>query len=115
VAAALFIRNAIRYVGEYPETFVDLDALLRLGAGDCDDVTRAITTLLLRMGYRPEEIRWAVGHDPQPAHIWVQVRTPDGGWLDLDASTWLVEPGTSPTVVRSFERVTYHPCNELLS
>lgn len=107
LAAALFVRGAIRYAREAPESFASLEALVRTRAGDCDCMSRAVAALLLRLGYRA---RWALGWSGRtPVHVWVQAWSGDASrWVDLDASTFRVDPGTDPRAVRPFDRVTYH-------
>jgi transglutaminase-like putative cysteine protease len=106
LALCAFVRNLIRYQTEDPETFTGLEALVWLGAGDCDDVSIALAALLLRCGW---PVRWAVGMvGGRPSHVWVQTREPGPGrgpWVDLDCSTWRVRPGESPMILGELDTV----------
>ena len=104
LALCALVRRLIRYQTEDPETLVGLEALLWLGAGDCDDVSIALAALLLRCGW---PVRWLVGFQgDQGVHVWLQTRVPEDGapWLDCDPSTWRVEPGVSPMVLGELDR-----------
>ena len=107
LAVPLFVRDTIRYAREVPESFAGLEALYQLGAGDCDCMSRAAAAMLIRLGYR---VRWALGWEgAHPTHIWIQAWSDDARqWLDLDPSSWKVEPGQDPQTVRRFDRVTLH-------
>lgn len=105
-ALCAFVRDLIRYQTEDPETFTGLEALVWLGAGDCDDVSIALAALLIRCGW---PVQWAVGMvDGKPSHVWVRTREPGsrgGDWVDLDCSTWRVRPGESPMVLGELDSV----------
>jgi len=102
------VRHLVRYQTEDPETLVGLEALMWLGAGDCDDVAIVLGALLLRCGV---PLRWAVGwQDGRAAHVWVQANAGDG-WIDLDPSTYRVEPGTSPMRLGELDYLTTHDLN----
>ena len=109
LALCAFMRDVVRYQTEDPETFTGLEALIWLGAGDCDDVSIALAALLLRCGW---PVLWAVGFNKRQAtHGWVRTRPPqepDAPWIDLDASTWRVEPGTSPMVLGEHDAARFY-------
>ncbi len=105
LALCEFVREVIRYQTEDPETFVSLDALLWLGAGDCDDMAIALAALLMRAGW---PVRFAVGmRDGAAVHVWVRTREQSDGstWFDLDPSTFRVDAGTSPASLGEFDDV----------
>lgn len=111
LAAAAFVRSLVRYINERPETISTWNALLRLRAGDCDDMSVALVALLLRLGYPPQHIKWAIGwRGPTPDHVWLSVYSPRlRRAIDLDPSTFEVALGSSPAARGRFTRVTLHP------
>ena len=105
-----FLRRAIRYTREHPDTVAPLPWLMAFGAGDCDDVATALVSLLIPLGFPREQIRWAVGERPEIWHLWVKVYSPDAKrWLDLDASSVQLPNGQDPATVGRFTRVTAYP------
>lgn len=79
-----FVRNNIRYVQDIYdiETIAPPNWLLKIGAGDCDDMATLLGSLLTAIGHRARFI--AVAFEPdQFTHVWVQDYLADG-WLDLE-------------------------------
>ena len=111
LAAALFVREWIRYARELPETIANIGALCRIPVGDCDDMVTVLAALLFRLGYAWTHQRFAIGwRDGEAVHVWLEVRG-QRGWIPLDPSTWKIEPGQSPATW--FRRVTHHRLSEL--
>ncbi len=104
-----FVRDWIRYTHESPETFADLANLVLYPAGDCDDMSIALAALLVRMGYPARHVAFRVGYRRgRGVHVWVSVYSPRvSRWIELDPSTWKLEPGQSPAP--RFEHTTTHP------
>jgi len=110
LAACLFVRSWLRYAREMPETFASLEALTRLPVGDCDDMAIALSALCWRLGYLWHQQRFLIGWEGErPVHVWLEVRGARGRWIPLDASTHRIEPGTDPSTIGNFSRVTAYP------
>lgn len=116
LAAARFVRRAIRYVQLHPDSLVEGPALFRLGAGDCADSAPAVAALLLRMSYDPSQVGFVLGtRSNGTGHVWTALRTREHGTLHLDASTRLVHPGvTDPSPIGQFDAVRFYPLSRLL-
>jgi transglutaminase-like putative cysteine protease len=84
-----FVRDSIRYVADVRgvETLRTPDWTLKLRAGDCDDKTLLLGTLLETLGY---EVRFVVtGYTPDPnffEHVYLIVFVDGYGWIALDPS-----------------------------
>lgn len=81
-----YVRDRIRYVRDIRdvETLHTVDAILDIGAGDCDDKAILLAALLLSIGHSPQFI--AVAFQPDKySHVWVRdfIR---GKWIDLEAT-----------------------------
>lgn len=79
-----WVRDHVRYVRDIRgiETVHDPETLLHLMAGDCDDKSILLASLLESIGHRTRFI--AVSYTPgQFSHVWVQdyIR---GQWVDLE-------------------------------
>lgn len=81
-----FVRDRIRYVQDIDdvETIAEPEALLKIGAGDCDDKATLLAALLLSIGHRVRFI--AMAQQPgQYSHVWLQDYL-NGGWIDLETT-----------------------------
>jgi len=90
-----FVRDSIRYVRDVRgvETVQDAEATLRLQAGDCDDKSVLLASMLEALGFRTR-FR-AVGFKPgHYQHVFPEVLF-DGFWLALE-TTEPVSPGWIP-------------------
>lgn len=79
-----YVRDHVRYVRDIRgiETVHDPDTLLSLMAGDCDDKSILLASLLESIGHRTRFV--AISYAPGVfSHVWVQdyIR---GKWLDLE-------------------------------
>lgn len=81
------IVGTIRYRRERDERLRDPDVFLHTGAGDCDDQTLFLATMLAALGHDPlVRIIEADGANGPDYHVYVVDRTPDGHTLALDAT-----------------------------
>lgn len=91
-----FVQNAVRYTLDVDEveTIIAPDVLLRdIKAGDCDDMSLAVATLIESIGGKTRFV--ACGFAPQElSHVFVQARV-GAGWISLDASEAFA-PGWEP-------------------
>lgn len=79
-----YVRDNIRYVRDIRgvETLHDPVTLLKIGAGDCDDKSLLLASLLLSIGHKVRFV--AVAFEPdQFSHVWLQVNC-YGRWIDLE-------------------------------
>jgi transglutaminase-like putative cysteine protease len=79
-----YCRDRIRYVKDIRgvETLHDPVTLLKTGAGDCDDKSILLASMLMSIGHRCRFV--AVSLAPgQFSHVWVQVNI-RGKWIDLE-------------------------------
>lgn len=81
-----FVRDEIRYVGDIEgvETLHDPVTVIRQGAGDCDDKSLLLASLLLAIGHTPRFKAVAFVEDGY-SHVWTQDRI-GGRWLDLETT-----------------------------
>lgn len=107
-AAALlrYVQNAIRYTQDPVdvEHLTAPDILLRdVRAGDCDDMSLLLGTLLQAVGHPVRYV--AVGFDYDPpgelTHVFVQTRI-GNAWLSLDPSEPYAAGWEPPNVARCF-------------
>jgi len=78
------VRDEIRYVQDTNgiELLHDPVTLLEIGAGDCDDKSILLASLLESIGHRTRFV--AVAFEPDRfSHVWVQDYL-DGRWVDLE-------------------------------
>lgn len=95
-----FVRDKIRYVKDIRgvETVQTPDATLQMGAGDCDDKSVLLASLLESIGHPTRFV--AVGFAPDDfAHVYVESRI-GTGWIPME-TTEPVEIGWSPKNVVS--------------
>jgi transglutaminase-like putative cysteine protease len=91
-----FVRDRIRYVGDIRnvETLQTPRRTLEAAAGDCDDKSVLLATLLESINHRTR-FKAAAFHSPGVyEHVWVQTAL-GGGWYDLE-TTKPVPPGWAP-------------------
>ena len=75
-----WLRGNIRYVREHDEVWTRTADLIRMGAGDCDDLATAAAAMLASLGH-------TVGLAYGSGHVWVVVETPDGDVRHVDATS----------------------------
>ena len=95
-----FVRDRIRYVRDIRdvETVQTPDATLAIGAGDCDDKSVLLASLLESIGHPTRFV--AIGFKPDDfAHVYVESRV-GTSWVPLE-TTEPVEIGWSPSGVVS--------------
>lgn len=91
-----FVRDQIRYVKdpEGAEMLHPPEWVLVQGAGDCDDKSILLASLLLSIGHTPRFI--AVAFEPDVfSHVWVQDYL-GGVWVDLETTEPLAFGRTVP-------------------
>ena len=102
LALGEFVRQWIRYVHEWPETFSSLSALMAHPAGDCDDMVIALAALLRRIGIPFGSMFFVVGFRRTGAglvakHVWLCVQSSaTRKWYTLDPSTFRLRMGQDP-------------------
>jgi transglutaminase-like putative cysteine protease len=89
-----YVRDRIRYMSDVVdvETVAEPEQTIRIGAGDCDDKSLLLATMLEVAGHPAGFV--ATGyHEPGAfEHVYVATELPDGTLLPLD-STEHVQPG----------------------
>lgn len=81
-----FVRDGIRYVRDINgvETIAEPDKLLQIGAGDCDDKSVLLASLLESIGYPTRFV--AIGRFPgRFSHVLVEVNV-NGKWVPLETT-----------------------------
>lgn len=95
-----FVRDKIRYLKDINgvETVHTADAVLTLGAGDCDDKSVLLASMLESIGHQTRFV--AVGFQPgRFSHVFVQTKV-GNKWLSLE-TTEPVKPGWEPAKIVS--------------
>lgn len=91
LAIGEWVQQNIYYVHELPERFQDPTETLRLKAGDCDDMTTLIGSLLESIGISSVMVCMKV--NGLWSHIYPAARIPEtGGLLPLDATMRFAVP-----------------------
>ena len=93
-----FVRDRIRYVGDIAgvETLHTPRQILAQRAGDCDDKSLLLATLLESIGHKTRFV--AVGYGATPSHVLVETRV-GSKWIPLE-TTEAVAAGWYPDRVR---------------
>jgi len=73
-------------------------------AGDCDDLSVLIASMLATLGYRVRFVVGRVKGRKSYHHVWPEVRTPAGAWVAMDATL----PHTRPGLVAPNLEQTYN-------
>lgn len=90
-AVHAYLRRHVRYVAEHDEVWTRTMDLLRLGAGDCDDLAGAAAALLASLG-------WTVALAYADGHVWTIGVSPTGDVRHVDATLDIVPAtGAPPT------------------
>lgn len=90
--AAIFecVRNRIRYTRDIigVETLQTPLATLDIGAGDCDDMSTLLATMLASVGYVTRFVAVGFSAPGDYSHVYVEVAIPSlpGAWMALDAT-----------------------------
>jgi len=109
-----YVRDHIEFRGEHGETLQSPEATLRLGAGDCDDQSMLLATLLQLNGHDTRFRTVALHSSPDEfSHVYVEVRDRQTGqWLPVDTTIQTAYPGWQPDdVARSQTYGTMRPPN----
>lgn len=97
-----YVQSRIRYVHDIAgiETLQTPPVTIDLEAGDCDDMSTLLATLLATIGYRARFV--AIGYQSAGSyqHVYVEALAPDGRWIPLDATVqrpfgWAPRPPVS--------------------
>ena len=88
VALFEFVRDHIRYTGDVldTETLTTPDKTLALRAGDCDDKSVLLATLLESVGFNTRFILAGYSTPDMFEHVYVSVMLSDGSLIALDPS-----------------------------
>lgn len=83
-----FVRDHVRYINDVNgvETVTSPDKTLALRAGDCDDKSVLLATLLESIGYITRFIVTGYSEPGVYEHVYVSVMLPDGSFLPLDST-----------------------------
>lgn len=109
-----FVADNIEFRGEYSETLQSPEATLRLGAGDCDDQSTLIASLLASLGFETRFNTVAMRDDPEEfSHVFAEVLDKQTRqWIPLDTTVQGSYPGWRPdNVARSQTYGTMGPAN----
>jgi len=101
-----FVRDVIRYVNDVngTETLRTPDKTLALKAGDCDDKTLLLGSMLESIGY---QVKFAVAGYNEPdvyEHIYIKTLVPGYGWIALDPSEKVPPGWEAPDPVAYYEQ-----------
>jgi len=86
-----FVSTKIRYISDkrlhgLPEYWQFPEETLRYGAGDCEDSSFLLASILLALGFPKDDVRVALGAYEGAGHAWVEVK--DGGvWYLLESTS----------------------------
>jgi hypothetical protein len=103
-ASAIYewVKRNIRYTKDpvTKEKLYPPQELLKIKAGDCDDISMLLGALLLALGYRARLITISANaEDPAEfSHVYVEAEVPPGSgyWLPMDAARLDSQFGTEP-------------------
>lgn len=102
---ALFnwVKQTLKFRGEYGETLQTPIVTLQLGAGDCDDYSTLLASLLESIGHETQFKVIAINGSRQFSHVYIQVRDKaTGQWIPLDATVDQATPGwEAPNISRA--------------
>ena len=97
-----WVKQNIRFSGEFKETLQTPYVTLQLATGDCDDFSTLVAALLLTLGY---QVRFkTVGVDgPDFSHVYVEVKLKrQNQWVPLDTTVASATVGWEPpNIVRA--------------
>jgi Transglutaminase-like superfamily len=97
-----WVKRNIEFRGEHAETLQSPVVTLQLAAGDCDDHSTLIASMLSSLGYRTSFKTVATNpDDPQFSHVYVIVkdkRTP-GRWIAIDSTVGQSYAGWEPPMI----------------
>lgn len=102
-----YVRDSIRYINDVTdvETVQTPDKTLELAAGDCDDKSVLLASMLESVGHPTRFV--AIGFEPGVfSHVYVETKI-GSQWIPLE-TTENVEAGWSPDPQVVLERMYYH-------
>jgi hypothetical protein len=76
--------------------------LLKIRAGDCDDISMLLGTLLMAVGYPARLVTVAASRDPEQfTHVYVEGEVPagSGNWIPMDPARYDSQFGVAPPMV----------------
>jgi transglutaminase-like putative cysteine protease len=92
-----WVKQQIKFRGEYQETVQAPEVTLKFRAGDCDCISTLIAALLGSIGYKIEFKTVAVRGSRDYSHVYVRVMDPNTGrWTALDTTVPQATPGWEP-------------------
>lgn len=109
-----YVTENIEFRGEHGETLQSPEATLNLCAGDCDDQSTLIASLLASLGFETRFRTLAMLEDPgEYSHVYAEVRDKQTGqWIPFDTTVQGSYPGWTPDgVARSQSYGTMAPAN----
>lgn len=96
-AVYAWVKQTIRFRGEWDETVQAPEVTLKFGAGDCDDHSVLMCALLGSIGYRCRFKTVAVRGEQQFTHVYAEALDPaTGQWTALDTTVQQAYPGWEP-------------------
>lgn len=92
-----WVKQNIKFRGEFEETIQTPEVTLRFRAGDCDDHATLLSALLGSIGYKTEFKTVAVRGGRDFIHVYCQVLDrKTGRWIALDTTVAQAYPGWQP-------------------
>lgn len=91
-----WVKQNIRFRGEWDETIQAPEVTLKFGAGDCDDHSVLLCALLGSIGYRCRFKTVAVRGERDFTHVYAEALDPASGWTALDTTVDQAYPGWEP-------------------
>jgi transglutaminase-like putative cysteine protease len=92
-----WVKQNIRFRGEWDETIQAPEVTLKFGAGDCDDHSVLVCALLGALGYRCRFKTVAVRGEQEFTHVYAEALNPGAGqWIALDTTVDQAYPGWEP-------------------
>jgi transglutaminase-like putative cysteine protease len=93
-----WVKDHIEFRGESGEYLQSPEATIRLGAGDCDDQSTLVATLLRSLGYQVDFRTVAMrGSEEEYSHVYAVVQDKGTGqWIPVDTTVERAYPGWEP-------------------
>jgi transglutaminase-like putative cysteine protease len=94
----IWVKDHIEFRGEAGEYLQSPEATINLGAGDCDDQSTLVATLLRSLGYQTDFRTVAMrGSEEEYSHVYAVVQDKQTGqWIPLDTTVERAYPGWEP-------------------
>lgn len=92
-----WVKQNIKFRGEWDETVQAPEVTIKFGAGDCDDHAVLIAALLEAIGYQTRFKTVGVAGEYEFTHVYAEALNPDTGqWTALDTTVDDAYPGWQP-------------------